>query len=146
MIKKILKIHYESEFEFVVAGLISAYKDYRLCFELNQVLKVDFKRYGDVEVPAGKLGSLTRHSYFSCRGRDHEFYHVISNKDKDGTGFFIPEMRNMDYFLLVSDVPGSYDMHATVRAVRKIDIISAAFEIQPSEMKSAEAFLLFLEG
>lgn len=145
MTKKVLKLNYENEFDFLVAGLISAYRDFRVCFELNELLNFNMLRGEDVVVPAGKPGSNTRHSYFMCRGRNSESYHIISNRDKDGTGYFIPEMRNIDYFLLISEAPGSFDMNGLVRSVRKIDIISGVFEVEPAEMKSAEAFLLFLE-
>ncbi len=145
MTKKVLKLNYENEFEFLVAGLISAYRDFKVCFELNDLLRLNILRGEDVIVPAGKPGSTTRHSYFTCRGRNSESYHIISNRDKDGTGYFIPEMRNIDYFLLISEAPASFDMNGLVSSVRKIEIISGVFEVVPTEMKSAEAFLLFLE-
>ncbi len=146
MTKKVLQLNFEKDFDFQIVGLISAYRDFRLCFELNVAMKINFLRNKDVNVPAGKPGSNTRHSYFSCTGRDHEMYHVISNRDKDGTGYFIPEMRNIDYFLIVSDAAMSFDISNLIKVVRGIEIVSGAYEIYPSKMKSAEAFLLFLEG
>ncbi len=146
MTKKILKINFDNDCEFLLAGLISAYKDYKVCFELNQLLSIDFQRKEDVVVPAGKPVSNTRHSYFLCPGKDGECYHVISNRDKEGTGYFIPELRNIDYFLLVSEASGSFDMGKMVKSIRNIDIVSGAFELDPADIKSAEAFLLFLEA
>jgi len=146
MSKKILKLDFENEYEFLLGGIICAYKDYKLCFELNRIMKLNFVRNKDVFVPAGKLGSTTRHSYFSCPGKDNNRFHVISNRDKDSTGFFIPEMRNIDYFLLVSDAPASLAMNSVLKTVKNIDIVSGVFEIAPSEVKSADAFLLFLEA
>ncbi len=146
MTKKVLQLNFEKDFDFLIVGLLSAYRDFRLCFELNEAMKINFLRNKDVYVPAGKPGSSTRHSYFSCTGRDHEKYHVISNRDKEGTGYFIPEMKNIDYFLIVSEVAMSYDISKLIKLVRGIEIVSGAYDIQPSQMKSAEAFLLFLEG
>lgn len=146
MTKKVLKLEFEREFDFLIVGLISAYKDFRLCYELNQAININFLRNDDVVVPAGKPESSTRHSHFSCAGRDHEMYHVISNRDKDGTGHFITEMRNIDYFLIVAESSTNYEMSELVKKLRGINIVSGAYEIETSEMKSAEAFLLFLEG
>ncbi len=143
---KILKLDYKHDYDFLLVGIISACRDYQLCYELNQNLKLDFQRKEDVTVPAGKPGSQTCHSYFCCPGRDGGFYHVITNRDKNGTGFFIPEMRSIDYFLLVCEVPGNFDLTALVKSIREIKNFSGAFAIEPSEMKSAEAFIMLLEG
>ena len=146
MSKKILKLQFQNEFEFLLAGLISGYKDYRLCFELNTAMKLSFKRNKDVVLPAGKPGSSTTHSYFYSDGRNGERYHVISNRDKEGTGFYIPEMKNIDFFLLVSEASAKFDMDKLIKQTREIEIISGVYEIDPYELKSAEAFLLFLEA
>jgi hypothetical protein len=145
MSKKILKLPVQNEFDFFLAGLISGYKDYRLCFDLNNALQLNFLRGNDVVLPAGKPGSSTRHSYFTGEGKDGEMYHVISNRDKDGTGYFIPEMKNIDYFLVVSAAPPGFRMDALVKTTRQVEIISGVYDLDPTELKSAETFLLFLE-
>ena len=146
MSRKISKLNYENDYDFLLYGLICAHKDYKLCHELNAALQLDFHRKADVVVPAGKPGSSTSHSYFTCNDNDGELFHVITNRDMDGTGFFIPEMRSIDFFLILYDVAGVYDTVNLIKQVREIEIVSGAFEMDPSELKSAEAFLLFLEG
>jgi hypothetical protein len=146
MSKKIMKLEFENDFEFLLAGVITGHKDYRLCYEINDFMKLNFLRKKDVIVPAGKPGSSTRHSYFSCPGKDNEYYHIISNRDKDGTGFFIPEQRSIDFFLLVSNPPPNFNINNLINKTREVDNISGVYEIEPSEIKSAEAFLLFLEA
>jgi|SRR5688572_412530 len=146
MSKKVVKLQFQNEFEFLLAGLISGYKDYRLCFELNTAMKLNFKRNKDVILEAGRPGSSTRHSYFIDETRAGVKYHVISNRDKEGTGFLIPEMKNIDFFLIVSEAPGNYDMEKLIRQAREIEIISGVYEIDPYELKSADTFLLILEA
>ena len=146
MSKKVLKLDFTNDFDFPLIGIICGYKDFRLVFDLNYHLGFDFKRGNDVVVPAGKPGSSTRHSYYKHLGSDDEVYHIISNRDKDLTGYFIPEQKNIDYYFLVSQTNGRLDEKVLVKTIRQIDIIAGTYEIDPNELKSAEAFLIFMEA
>ncbi|HMT29775.1 MAG TPA: IPExxxVDY family protein [Bacteroidia bacterium] len=146
MSKKILKLDFEGEYNFILLGIICGYKDYKLCFELNEGLKLNFQRKEDVNFPAGRPGSNTRHSYYESPGNDFETYHILSNKDKAGTGYFIPENRNIDFFLLITDASGSYDLKTLIADIRRLDIVSGVYEMDPYELKSADSFLIFLES
>ena len=102
MPKKVLKLDFESSFDFALAGIVCGYKDFRLCFELNLALNLNFKRNEDIYLSTGRPGSRTRHSYYNFLGIDNEIYHILSNRDKGNTGLYIPEMKNIDYFLIVT--------------------------------------------
>lgn len=145
MSKKTLKLNFQGDFDFIVAGLVCGYKDYRLCFELNLALGLNFVRHDDVLQSAGRPGSNTRHSYFTFQGNDFEMYHIVSNKDKGLTGFYIPEMKNIDYFLVVSGASKSFDVSNMINEIRKIEIVSGVYEINHRELKSVEAFLILIE-
>jgi hypothetical protein len=146
MSRKVLKLDYSGEFDFLLAGIVCGHKDYRLCFELNRHLRLDLHRRDDVLLPAGRPGSITSHSYYSHKGSDNEVYHVLSNKDSHGTGFYIPEMKNIDFFFLISQPNGSIGMKDLITTMRKVELVSGAYEIKPSDLKSSESFLLFLEN
>lgn len=146
MPKKVLKLDFEGDFEFALAGMLCGYKDYRLCFELNLALNLNFERNDDISLSAGRPGSSTRHSYYSFNGPDNEVYHILSNRDKGNTGFYIPEMKNVDYFLLITGASPSFDVSMIISTIRNIEIISGIYEINPKELKSADSFLIFTEN
>ncbi len=146
MSKKVIKLDFEGEYNFVLLGLICGFKDYKLCFELNQLLNLNFQRKEDVLFPAGRPGSSTRHSYFESKGHDFESYHVLSNRDKSGTGFVIPENKNIDFFVLVTDASLDFKTKNLITSLRKVEIISGVYEMDPYKIKSADSFLFFLES
>lgn len=146
MPKKIIKLEFEGEYDFVLIGLICGYKDYKLCFELNDAFNLKFSRRDDVNVPAGRPGSNTRHSHFESPGTDFETYHILSNRDKSGTGYFIPENKNIDFFLLITESSNDFDVDHMIGSMRNIEIISGVYELDPYKMKSADSFLIFLES
>jgi len=55
-------------------------------------------------------------------------------------------MKNIDFFLIVSEAPGNYDMAGLIKQTREIEIVSGVYEIDPYDLKSAEVFLLVLEA
>lgn len=146
MPKKVIKLDFEGEYNFILLGLICGFKDYKLCFELNHALNLNFQRNDDVNIPTGRPGSNTRHSYYLANGLDYESYHVLANRDKAGAGFFIPEKKNIDFFLLITDAAGSFEIKNMIATLRNVDIISGVYEMDPYEMKSADSFLIFLES
>ena len=101
MTKKVLRLDFESELDFLLVGIVSGHKDYRICYELNSILKIRMSRQPDIELSAGRPGSRTIHSCYHYSRGEHEAYHLVSNKDIEGTGNFIPEIKNIDYFLII---------------------------------------------
>lgn len=146
MPRKVIKLDFEEEYDFLLVAVICGFKDYRFIFELNQLLSLNLIRKDDVILPAGKPGSSTRHSYYFCDGPDHESYHVISNRDKSGTGHYIPELKNIDFFILITGAYSNIDVNEFVKTIRSVEMVTGAYEAQPQELKSAEAFLLFTES
>ena len=144
--QKILKLDFEQELDFLLVGIISGHKDFRLCFELNKALKLRFARKDDIIISAGKPGSSTSHARFLTGGNASETYNLIGNRDLEHTGFFIPEMRNVDYFFLVSGFNDNFDLVGMVEKMRKLSAVSGAFIIQPDGLKSAETFLNLIEN
>lgn len=144
--QKILKLDFEQELDFLLVGIISGHKDFRLCFELNKALKLRFARKDDIIISAGKPGSSTSHARFLTGGNASETYNLIGNRDLEHTGFFIPEMRNVDYFFLVSGYNDNFDLAGIVEKMRDLDAVSGAFIIQPDGLKSAETFLNLIEN
>jgi hypothetical protein len=144
--QKILKLDFAQELDFLLVGIISGHKDYRLCFELNKALRLRFARKDDIVISAGKPGSSTSHARFLTGGNSSETFNLIGNRDLEHTGFFIPEMRNVDYFFLVSGYNENFNLIGVVEKMRSLEAVSGAFIIQPGDLKSAETFLNLIEN
>jgi hypothetical protein len=144
--QKVLRLDYEQELDFLLIGLLCGLKDFRLCYDLNQNLGLDMVRKNDLVISAGRPGSSTRHACFAIVIGGCESYYLLSNRDIENTGCFIPEMRNVDYFLVISGMARNYDTKTLIEKLRSMKNISGAFLIEPAELKSAETFLSLLEN
>ena len=48
MAKKVVQfLDFETEYDFLLLGIYCAYRDYRLCFELNLALELSFEKQDD---------------------------------------------------------------------------------------------------
>lgn len=139
MPKKIIKFNISNNFDFLLLALVCSVKDYRLCFELNTQLKINLKRQADIELILDKQKNKSFFSNYYCL-QDEEQYHVISNKGSNGS--FIPEKKTIDYFLLIKNLSAKKNIDHLISNLKKIEIISGVYEMDPNELKSGENFLI----
>jgi hypothetical protein len=140
------KLDFDQDLDFLLIGILSGSKDFKLCFEINRLFRLDLTRLDDLVISTGRPGSSTRHARFVSMNKHQERFFLVSNRDVDNTGSFIPEMRNVDYFLAISGMAGNFDVKKMVESMRTLTVVSGAFEIDPAELKSAETFLCLLEN
>ena len=139
MAKKILKIDFRFEYDFLLFAIVCSQKDYRFCFELNQLLKINLKREADVTLVIDSHQNRSNFSNYFYRSKLNEQYRVINNKSQ--TGSFIPESKNIDYFLQIKNMQS--DAGTILKQLKKIEIISGVYEIEAGKLKSADNFLIF---
>jgi len=145
MSKKVLRIEEEALPDFLILGLITGTKDYKLCYEINRALSIELSRTDDIELPAGRPGAFTYHSCFEFPGSDGELYLVLGNKDRNHTGHYLPEYKNVDYFLLLANPATWFERADTIRLLRNIHQISGVYDIQPTQVKSINNILKLIE-
>lgn len=139
MAKSILRIHYEYPFE--VIGIVSSAKEYRLCHLLNKKLEKNFVRVDDLSMVLNKQGDDALFCMFVHTEDPAEKHILVGNRGNNA--WFFPEIKNVDYLLIVRD-PGSwFDIEETLRQVRSIEIVNGAYSIEFAKLKSKEN-LLFL--
>ncbi|MFI5219875.1 MAG: IPExxxVDY family protein [Bacteroidia bacterium] len=141
MAKKLLKIDFSFEYDFLLFAIVCSQKDYRLCFELNQRLKINLKREEDVSLIIDSHQNRSNFSNYYYRSKLSEHYRVINNKGQAGS--FIPESKNIDYFLQVKNMQSRDSSGNILQHLKKIEIISGVYEIEASKLKSADNFLIF---
>lgn len=143
--KTTLRIDVSGDMDFSLTGISCGIKDYRLCFELNRALDLDLERIEDLVLPLPRPGASTIHSCYCCSGADGEMYYLISNRDRNGAGYFVPEHRNLNFLFVITGEGGKF-LHDTVtELIRDINLVEAAYNVPPSSIKGADAFLFLLE-
>jgi hypothetical protein len=159
--KHTLKIEYD--FDFVLIGISSHEKDYRLCWALNNVLDIDLTKTESLEIKSKKQIVPSFFSLFMYENTD-EFveYFVIANQSENKLvasktntlfvkgakesqttdGILIPEHKQMDYFFVIRGEVDEEKTDELIKKIKEIDLVLAAARIDVTALKS-KANLIF---
>ena len=138
--KKTLDFDYGEHLDFALIGIVCAHKDFRLCFEMDKTLEIKLCKEDDFELKKDRRGSASNFSQYHYNNGDNEQYIVLGNKGSNG--YFINELRHVDYFLLIKNISPFHTMENIIEQLKKISIITRVEIIEATHYKSSENFLL----
>jgi hypothetical protein len=136
--RKTLK--FEIDLDFVLVAITTSLRDYRLCYHINKRLNFNFTKSADLEIIQGGMSVYFSLYQFHWEASDTDFY-FIANKGSDG--YLIPEMRKVDYFIMIRNYINDEDLDKLITDLNKIQEIVAAVKVDPKKIKSRENLLLF---
>ncbi len=149
------------EFDFILIGISSILKDYRLCHYVNK--NSNFKLIFGKENPYDEKGNKKLHKTqaeldyhilnFTLKNKVKETHHfktyrdvsgdlerecyMLINKSLEGR-LLISETANFDAFLLIKHFIDEEDLSALLTGLNRVDGILLAKEIDPKILKSKE--------
>lgn len=135
MNKIILK--YELDLNFILIAITSPLKDYRLCFYINRESGLNLQKEEDytLQPDGNSTHFFTKYSDISPT-EETEFY-LLGNRGLEG-GILIPEMKNVDFFMVIKGFIDDEDLRALLSSLIKIEDIIVASEIDVTKLKSKE--------
>lgn len=158
--KHTLEIEYD--YDFVLIGISSHEKDYRICWALNNKLNLELKKEDSLEIKDKKQESPSYFSFFVFNdGAAFTEYSVIANfsesksfaltantlfetagKSKSGhqgdNDLLIPEQKQMNYFFVVRGEIEDEEVERLVKEIKEIDIVLTAIRIDVKSLKSKQ--------
>ncbi|NEU10480.1 IPExxxVDY family protein [Flavihumibacter sp. R14] len=134
-------LKYELDLDFVLIAITSPLKDYRLCFKINKELQIDLNRLDDLELilHAGSQPGYFSRYWFTDPHNEIEF-NLLANKGTEG--FLIPEMKKVDFFLLIRNYIDSDELKALIAGLNRIPEVLVAAEVDPRKLKSKENLII----
>ena len=135
-----IKLDFDYEIDFFLLGFSCHLPDYRTAFILNKLLRVDFERQKDIDLQRSKKTKKQFYPFFQFD--DPENYatlHLIGNRSS--SGFFVPEMKQMDYFLQLW-LPNQETelLEEVLQKLQEESSILACLKIDPEQLKSKHNF------
>jgi hypothetical protein len=84
--------------DFCLLGLMSDDADFKLCWQINQLLGTSFEKEDNLELYHKKLKADQQFSLFTYLDEDAMVtYRIIGNRSE--VGYFLDELRNLDYLV-----------------------------------------------
>lgn len=155
-----LDLDFDLELDFVLIGISSSLREYRLCHFINKYTGLNFvfgkesnidhngniksKTQEDLDyhiiTEKSKAKEEITHHYqvyrYVCQNFDYEYY-ILSNKSLEN-GVLIPEASKFDYFMIIKHYIDEEYLDMLLDNLKKVDEIMLVKEIDPTILKSKE--------
>lgn len=138
------KLFVEPTFDFELLGLVSPVKDYKMAWLINRDLDLDLVRSEDIHIEFLSSLRLEISQYFLSL--PHGYIQLLKNKALNTSqqlAYLIPELRNLDYFLLVQDQTQQISITTFVDHLTKNPFIQSVVRLDISKIKSKENLLTY---
>ncbi|MFC5625007.1 IPExxxVDY family protein [Algoriphagus winogradskyi] len=138
------KLLIEHTYDFELLGLVSPVKDYKMAWLINRDLDLNLIKSDDLLLEFMTLPSLKISQYFLSL--PHGFVQLLRNKALNSTNqvsYLIPELKSMDYFLLVQDETFQISINTFANQLAKNRYIQNVMKLDVSKLKSKENLLTY---
>jgi hypothetical protein len=117
-------------------GIVAPVKDYQLCWHLNQLLRVDFRKNNDIEIQLNKKQRSYYFSVFEYREPNSSLVHYLYNNQFDGE-YLLPEFRHLDFlWLLKGDAVADESLSQLIGAIRRLNGVQLVVELTNEKIKN----------
>lgn len=131
---KTLKLNEDFELDFLILGINSHTKLYKLCWEINKELHTNF-----VKNKTHTINNNQEFERFSYTDKNLETrYNILSNISN--TGYLETKNKSVNYFMIVQGEV--YNTRKIIEKLNQIEDILLVFELNLSKIKSVTPFII----
>jgi hypothetical protein len=138
------KLQIEPAFDFELLGIVSPIREYRMAWLVNQELELNLIKADDLELEFLNAEKLEIAQYLLSL--PHGFIQLLKNKAINSTqqaAYLIPELKNLDYFLLIQDETEELDLINFVKKLSRNPLVQSIVRIDITKLKSKENLLTY---
>jgi len=138
------KLQIEPTFDFELLGIVSPIREYRMAWLVNQELELNLVKVDDLELEFLNFEKLEIAQYFLSL--PHGFIQLLKNKALNSAqqlAYLVPELKNLDYFLLVQDETEQLDLSNFMEKLSRNPLVQSIVRIDISKLKSKENLLTY---
>jgi hypothetical protein len=130
-----LTLKYELDLDFVLIAITSQLRDYMLCFKLNRQLNIDFYKIDELNIETSASTLFFSRYHYQIPESETDFF-LLANKG--GQGYLIPEMKTVDYFIIIRNYISEEEISELINGINKLQEVLVAVEVDPKRLKSKE--------
>lgn len=119
-------------------GIMAPVKDYQFCWQLNNLLGMDFRINHEIEIRLKKKRRDYFFSVFEYREPTGSLAHYLYNTQFEGE-YLLPEFKHLDFlWLMRDDVVTDTDLQQTIGLIRSIGGVQLVTELTNEKIKNKE--------
>lgn len=134
------RLFVDYEFDFVVFGVVSTFKDYKLAWNLNKSLGISLAREKDLLIKFVDHTLIITNFKFNT---ENSLIRLLKNRSNESNLFLVPEMITMDFFITVTGDAGYLNRNSAsfFDILRKVNGVDYVIKVEIEKIKSKENFL-----
>jgi len=119
-------------------GIMAPIKDYQFCWQLNNMLGMDFRVNNEIEIQLKKKNRNYFFSVYEYHEPSTALEHYIYNNQFDGE-YLLPEFKHLDFlWLMKSDVVSDEMLQLKTESIRSISTVQLVLELTNEKIKNKE--------
>lgn len=131
------RIKNELDTDYVVIGIATSLREYKLCYHLNNLLECDFRKLKDITFEPTDRTRTSQFSVFKAASADNQMqYMVFANKN--GGEVLLPEAASFDFLLRVDGNLETEQVATLVEGIRNLPDVLLTAEIPARKIKNRE--------
>ena len=119
-------------------GIMAPVKDYQFCWQLNNLLGLDFRINNEIEI---QLTKKKRHYFFAVyqyAEPNNSLVHYLYNNQFDGE-YLLPEFKHLDFlWLLKGDWVTEESLQHLIESIKSINGVQLVVELTNEKIKNKE--------
>lgn len=140
MDKKKHTLSIQPEYPDKIIGIAAAENDYKATWLINNLLNINLIKINDLEITDNNLPHTLFFNIFTYDDEDNYLsWQLISNKSENG--FFIPEYKNIDFFLLLKGEISKQNTQEIMNRLKSAKEIQTVFDLDINKIKSKKRLL-----
>lgn len=119
-------------------GIMAPMKDYQFCWQLNNMLDMDFRVNNEIEIQLKKKNRNYFFSLFEYHEPTNALEHYIYNNQFDGE-YLLPEFKHLDFlWLMKGDLVTDEMLNQQMESIRSINTVQLVLELTNEKIKNKE--------
>jgi hypothetical protein len=136
------KLDMAIEEDFCLLGLVSDEPDYKLCWMINQSLRMNFEKQDDLNLFHSKLKEDQEFSNFFFEDEEAMItFRIIKNRTENG--YYLEELKNLDYLIHIQGEINTVKISNFMLSLGGLEPVRMCVPCDLSRIKNLERLLLW---
>ena len=124
--------------ETKLLGIMAPMKDYQFCWQLNNLLGIDFRINNELEIQVTKKQRNYFFAVYEYPQPSTSLVHYLYNNQFDGE-YLLPEFKHLDFlWLLKGDFVSDESLQQLIQSIRMLNGVQLVAELTNEKIKNKE--------
>jgi hypothetical protein len=126
----------------ILLGIVAPIKDYQFCWQLNQILGLNFRVNTDFEIQLAKKQRKYFFSVYEYSVPSTCLTHYLYNNQFDGE-YLLPEFKHLDFmWLLKGEYVSSNELKELTNGIKSLPNVQLVIEMANEKIKNKQHLIL----